>query len=80
MFSMTINKELDEVQRQDADVNRRYYGEDVKFYRFAIHSSFLYICKVFKFFISCDFCHASLVPFFILILSFSLTFMVSYSL
>ena len=32
MFSMTKNGELDEVQRQDANVNRRHYGEDVKFY------------------------------------------------
>ena len=30
---MTKSRELDEVQRQDADVNRRHYGEDVKFYR-----------------------------------------------
>ena len=32
MFSMTKSRELDELQRQDADVNRRHYGEDVKFY------------------------------------------------
>ena len=32
MFSMTKIKELDEVQSQDADVNKRHYGEDVKFY------------------------------------------------
>ena len=34
MFSMTKNRELDEVQRQDADVNRRHYDEDLKFYPF----------------------------------------------
>ena len=32
MFSMTKSKELDEEQRQDTDVNRRHYGEDVKCY------------------------------------------------
>ena len=32
MFSMTKSKELDEKQRQDADVNKRHYGEDVKSY------------------------------------------------
>ena len=32
MFSKTKSKELAEMQRQDADVNRRHYGEDVKFY------------------------------------------------
>ena len=31
MFSMTKHREFGEVQRQDADVNRRHYGEDVKF-------------------------------------------------
>ena len=30
---MAKSRELDEVQRQDADVNKRHYGE-VKFYRF----------------------------------------------
>ena len=30
---MTKSRELDEVQTQDADVNRRHYGGDVKFYR-----------------------------------------------
>ena len=34
MFSMTKSRELDEVQRQDADINRRYYGEDAKVYLF----------------------------------------------
>ena len=34
MFSMTKSRELDEVQRQDADVSRRHYGEDVKIYPF----------------------------------------------
>ena len=29
---MTKRRELDEEQRQDADVNKRHYGEDVKFY------------------------------------------------
>ena len=29
---MTKSRELDEVQRQNADVNRRHYGENVKFY------------------------------------------------
>ena len=32
MFSMTKSRELDQEQRQDADVNKRYYGEDVKIY------------------------------------------------
>ena len=32
MFSMTKNKELDEVQFRNVDVNKRHYGEDVKFY------------------------------------------------
>ena len=31
---MTKSRELDEVQRQDADVNKRNYGEDVKFYHY----------------------------------------------
>ena len=39
MFSMTKNRELDKVQRQDADVNRRHYGENVKFYPFRIQES-----------------------------------------
>ena len=30
---MTKSRELDEVQSRDADVNKRHYGEDVKFYR-----------------------------------------------
>ena len=34
MFSMTNSRELDEEQRQDGDVNKRYNGEDVKFYPF----------------------------------------------
>ena len=34
LCSMTKTRELDEVQRQDADVNRRHYGEDVKFYQY----------------------------------------------
>ena len=29
MFSMTKSRELDEEQRQDADVSKRHYGEDV---------------------------------------------------
>ena len=33
MFSMTKSRDLDEVQAQDTNVNRRYYGEDVKFYQ-----------------------------------------------
>ena len=32
MFSMTKSRELDEVQSEDGDVNKRHYGEDVKFY------------------------------------------------
>ena len=32
MFSMTKSRELDEVLRQDAEVNKRYYGGDVKLY------------------------------------------------
>ena len=31
MFSMTKSRELDEVQSRDTDVNKRHYGEDVKF-------------------------------------------------
>ena len=33
MLSMTKSRELDEVQRQDADVKKRHYGEDVNFYQ-----------------------------------------------
>ena len=33
MFFMTKSKELDEEQRWDIDVNKRHYGEDVKFYQ-----------------------------------------------
>ena len=33
MFSMTKSRELDEEQRQDADVNKRHYSEDVKIHR-----------------------------------------------
>ena len=33
MFSMTKSSELDEVQSKDGDVNKRHYGEDVKFYQ-----------------------------------------------
>ena len=36
MFSVTKSKELDEEQRQDTDVNKRNYGEDLKFYRLFI--------------------------------------------
>ena len=32
MFSMTKNRELDEVQTSFYFVNRRHYGEDVKSY------------------------------------------------
>ena len=32
MFSITKSRELDKMQTQDADVNRRHYGEYVKFY------------------------------------------------
>ena len=32
MFSMTKSRELGEVQSEDGDVNKRHYGEDVKFY------------------------------------------------
>ena len=32
MFCMTKSMDLDEEQRQDADVNKRHYGEDVKCY------------------------------------------------
>ena len=37
MFSMTKSRELDEVQRQDADVNSRHCGEDLKFYYYISH-------------------------------------------
>ena len=33
MFSMTKSRLLDEVQSEDGDVNKRQYGEDVKFYQ-----------------------------------------------
>ena len=33
MFTMTKSRKLDEEQRQDTDVNKRHYGEDVKFYQ-----------------------------------------------
>ena len=33
MFSMTISRELDEVQSEHGDVNKRHYGEDVTFYQ-----------------------------------------------
>ena len=39
MFSITKNKELDEEQRRDTDVNKRHYGEDVKFYHILEDSS-----------------------------------------
>ena len=43
MFSMTKSRELGEVQFQDADVNKRHYGEDVKFYHFNyMHCMILY--------------------------------------
>ena len=42
MFSLTKSKEFDEVQRQDADVNRRHYGEDVKFYLITNILSFIW--------------------------------------
>ena len=32
MFSLTKSRVLDEVQSRDADVNKRHYDEDVKFY------------------------------------------------
>ena len=33
---MTKSKELEEEQRQDTDINKRHYGEDVKFYLFCM--------------------------------------------
>ena len=33
MFSMTKSKVLNELQSEDGDVNKRHYGEDVKFYQ-----------------------------------------------
>ena len=36
---MTKSRELDEEQRQDADVNKRHYGEDVKFYQIILVNS-----------------------------------------
>ena len=32
MSSMTKSRVLDDVQSEDGDVNKRHYGEDVKFY------------------------------------------------
>ena len=34
LFSMINSRELDEMQTQDADINRRHHGEDVKFYHY----------------------------------------------
>ena len=42
MFSMTKSRELDEEQRQDADVNKRHYGEDVKFYQMLCYHEAIY--------------------------------------
>ena len=36
MFSKTKSRGLDEEQRQNTDVNKRHYGEDVKFYRLTL--------------------------------------------
>ena len=33
MFTMTKSRELDEVQSENGDLNKRHYAEDVKFYR-----------------------------------------------
>ena len=33
MFFMIKSRELDEVQSQDSDVNKRDYGEDLKSYQ-----------------------------------------------
>ena len=38
MFSMTKSRELDEEQRQEAGVNKRHYGEDLKFFRYKVYS------------------------------------------
>ena len=39
MFPVTKSRDLDEVQSQDADLKKRHYGEDVKFYPFKTHLS-----------------------------------------
>ena len=39
MFSITKSRELDKEQKQDADVNKRHYGEDVKFYQIVISAN-----------------------------------------
>ena len=36
MFSMTKSRELGEVQSEDGDVNKRHYGEDIKFYQMIV--------------------------------------------
>ena len=33
---MTKRRVLDELQSEDGDVNKRHYGEDVKFYLFVL--------------------------------------------
>ena len=38
MFSMTKSRELDEVQSEDVDVNKRHYGEDVNFTGYSMFS------------------------------------------
>ena len=43
MFSMTKSRELDEAQSQDADGNKRHFGEDVKFYRYLVSSNVIIV-------------------------------------
>ena len=41
MFSMTKSRELEKVQSRHLDVNKRHYGEDVKFYQIQCYISTL---------------------------------------
>ena len=45
---MTKGRVLDEVQSQDGDVNKRHYGEDVKFYRFIWGTALVWPQRFFK--------------------------------
>ena len=42
---MTKSRELDEVQSRNVDVNKRHYGEDVKFYPQYITKDLLQNCN-----------------------------------
>ena len=42
---MTKSRELDEEQKQDADVNKRHYSEDVKLYQSLFNRTKPYLTK-----------------------------------